>query len=138
MPGKTITVDGNYAAAHIAYALSEVSAIYPITPSSTMGEWVDEWASQHKKNIWGEEVRVAEMQSEAGAAGAVHGSLAAGSLTSTYTASQGLLLMIPVMHKAATRISRISKSIGCSIISNFRRPLRRNGMPQHRLCNVSC
>ena len=101
MPGKTITVDGNYAAAHIAYALSEVSAIYPITPSSTMGEWVDEWASQHKKNIWGEEVRVAEMQSEAGAAGAVHGSLAAGSLTSTYTASQGLLLMIPVMHKAA-------------------------------------
>lgn len=101
MPGKTITVDGNYAAAHIAYALSEVSAIYPITPSSTMGEWIDEWASQHKKNIWGEEVRVAEMQSEAGAAGAVHGSLAAGSLTSTYTASQGLLLMIPVMHKIA-------------------------------------
>ena len=101
MPGKTITVDGNYAAAHIAYALSEVSAIYPITPSSTMGEWIDEWASQHKKNIWGEEVRVAEIQSEAGAAGAVHGSLAAGSLTSTYTASQGLLLMIPVMHKIA-------------------------------------
>ena len=101
MPKKTITVDGNYAAAHVAYALSEVSAIYPITPSSTMGEWVDEWASQHKKNIWGKEVRVAEMQSEAGAAGAVHGSLAAGALTSTYTASQGLLLMIPVMHKAA-------------------------------------
>ena len=101
MPGKTITVDGNYAAAHIAYAMSEVSAIYPITPSSTMGEWIDEWASQHKKNIWGEEVRVAEMQSEAGAAGAVHGALAAGSLTSTYTASQGLLLMIPVMHKIA-------------------------------------
>ena len=101
MAGKTITVDGNYAAAHIAYALSEVSAIYPITPSSTMGEWVDEWASQHRKNIWGKEVSVAEMQSEAGAAGALHGSLAAGSLTSTYTASQGLLLMIPVMHKAA-------------------------------------
>ena len=101
MSGKTITVDGNYAAAHIAYALSEVSAIYPITPSSTMGEWVDEWASQHRKNIWGQEVVVAEMQSEAGAAGAVHGSLAAGSLTSTYTASQGLLLMIPVMHKVA-------------------------------------
>ena len=98
---KTITVDGNYAAAHVAYAMSEVSAIYPITPSSTMGEWVDEWASQHKKNIWGEEVKVAEMQSEAGAAGAVHGALAAGSLTSTYTASQGLLLMIPVMHKIA-------------------------------------
>jgi len=98
---KTITVDGNYAAAHIAYALSEVSAIYPITPSSTMGEWVDEWSSQHKENIWGKEVKVAEMQSEAGAAGAVHGSLAAGALTSTYTASQGLLLMIPVMHKVA-------------------------------------
>ena len=101
MSKNTITVDGNYAAAHIAYALSEVSAIYPITPSSTMGEWIDEWASQHKKNIWGKEVRVAEMQSEAGAAGAVHGSLAAGALTSTYTASQGLLLMIPVMHKVA-------------------------------------
>ena len=101
MQNKTITVDGNYAAAHVAYALSEVSAIYPITPSSTMGEWIDEWASQGKKNIWGKEVKVAEMQSEAGAAGAVHGSLAAGALTSTYTASQGLLLMIPVMHKAA-------------------------------------
>ena len=101
MSGKTITVDGNYAAAHVAYALSEVSAIYPITPSSTMGEWVDEWSSQHKQNIWGKEVSVAEMQSEAGAAGAVHGSLVAGSLTSTYTASQGLLLMIPVMHKIA-------------------------------------
>lgn len=101
MSKKTITVDGNYAAAHIAYALSEVSAIYPITPSSTMGEWIDEWSSQHKENIWGKEVSVAEMQSEAGAAGAVHGSLAAGSLTSTYTASQGLLLMIPVMHKIA-------------------------------------
>ncbi len=101
MSGKTITVDGNYAAAHVAYALSEVSAIYPITPSSTMGEWIDEWSSQHKKNIWGKEVSVAEMQSEAGAAGAVHGSLVAGCLTSTYTASQGLLLMIPVMHKTA-------------------------------------
>lgn len=101
MSGKTITVDGNYAAAHVAYALSEVSAIYPITPSSTMGEWIDEWASQKKKNIWGKTVSVSEMQSEAGAAGAVHGSLAAGCLTSTYTASQGLLLMIPVMHKAA-------------------------------------
>ncbi len=101
MSKKTITVDGNYAAAHVAYALSEVSAIYPITPSSTMGEWIDEWSSQHKENIWGKEVSVAEMQSEAGAAGAVHGSLAAGSLTSTYTASQGLLLMIPVMHKIA-------------------------------------
>ena len=97
MSGKKITVDGNYAAAHVAYALSEVAAIYPITPSSTMGEYVDEWASQGKKNIWGKEVSVMEMQSEAGAAGAVHGALAAGSLTSTDTASQGLLLMIPNM-----------------------------------------
>lgn len=99
--GKEITVDGNYAAAHVAYALSEVAAIYPITPSSTMGEWIDEWASQRRLNIWGKEVSVAEMQSEGGAAGAVHGSLAAGALTSTYTASQGLLLMIPNMHKIA-------------------------------------
>ena len=104
MSKKTITVDGNYAAAHIAYALSEVSAIYPITPSSTMGEWVDEWASQHRKNIWGKEVRVAEMQSEAGAAGTVHGSLQAGALTTTYTASQGLLLKIPNMYKIAGQL----------------------------------
>ncbi len=101
MAGNMNTQDGNYAAAHVAYALSEVAAIYPITPSSTMGEWVDQWASEGKKNIWGKEVSVAEMQSEAGAAGAVHGSLVAGSLTSTYTASQGLLLMIPNMYKIA-------------------------------------
>ncbi len=101
MPGKINTQDGNYAAAYVAYALSETAAIYPITPSSTMGEWVDQWASEHKTNIWGKEVSVAEMQSEAGAAGAVHGCLAAGSLTTTYTASQGLLLMIPNMYKIA-------------------------------------
>ena len=101
MSGITNTQDGNYAAAHVAYALSEVAAIYPITPSSTMGEWVDQWAAEGKKNIWGQEVRVVEMQSEAGAAGAVHGSLVAGALTSTYTASQGLLLMIPNMYKIA-------------------------------------
>ena len=101
MSGITNTQDGNYCAAHVAYALSEVAAIYPITPSSTMGEWVDQWAAEGRKNIWGQEVRVAEMQSEAGAAGAVHGSLVAGALTSTYTASQGLLLMIPNMYKIA-------------------------------------
>ncbi len=101
MPGKMITVDGNYSASHVAYALSEVAAIYPITPSSTMGEYADEWASQGKKNIWGRIVEIAEMQSEAGAAGAVHGALAAGSLTTTFTASQGLLLMIPNMYKIA-------------------------------------
>ena len=101
MAKKFITCDGNYAAAHIAYMFSEVSAIYPITPSSTMAEYVDEWAAAGKKNIFGETVRVVEMQSEAGAAGAVHGSLQSGALTTTYTASQGLLLMIPNMYKIA-------------------------------------
>ena len=96
---KFITCDGNYAAAHIAYMFSEVAAIYPITPSSTMAEYVDEWAAQGRKNIFGETVKVVEMQSEAGAAGAVHGSLQSGALTSTFTASQGLLLMIPNMYK---------------------------------------
>ncbi|MEG1587820.1 MAG: pyruvate:ferredoxin (flavodoxin) oxidoreductase [Mucinivorans sp.] len=99
MAKKFITCDGNYAAAHIAYMFSEVSAIYPITPSSTMAEYVDEWAAAGKKNIFGETVKVVEMQSEAGAAGAVHGALQAGALTTTYTASQGLLLMIPNMYK---------------------------------------
>lgn len=98
---KFITCDGNYAAAHVAYMFSEVAAIYPITPSSTMAEYVDEWAANGRKNIFGETVKVVEMQSEAGAAGAVHGSLQAGALTTTYTASQGLLLMIPNMYKIA-------------------------------------
>jgi pyruvate-ferredoxin/flavodoxin oxidoreductase len=98
---KFITCDGNYAASHIAYMFSEVAAIYPITPSSTMAEYIDEWAAFGRKNIFGETVKVTEMQSEAGAAGAVHGSLQAGALTTTYTASQGLLLMIPNMYKIA-------------------------------------
>ncbi|MCK9208828.1 MAG: pyruvate:ferredoxin (flavodoxin) oxidoreductase, partial [Salinivirgaceae bacterium] len=98
---KFVTCDGNYAAAHIAYMFSEVAAIYPITPSSNMAENVDEWSANGRKNIFGEEVKVVEMQSEGGAAGAVHGSLQAGALTSTYTASQGLLLMIPNMYKIA-------------------------------------
>ena len=98
---KFITCDGNQAAAHISYMFSEVAAIYPITPSSTMAEYVDEWATQGRKNIFGETVLVQEMQSEGGAAGAVHGSLQAGALTTTYTASQGLLLMIPNMYKIA-------------------------------------
>ncbi|MDY4736860.1 pyruvate:ferredoxin (flavodoxin) oxidoreductase, partial [Terrisporobacter sp.] len=95
------TVDGNTAAAHVAYAFTEVAAIYPITPSSTMAELVDEWSSQGRKNVFGQKVKVVEMQSEAGAAGAFHGSLQAGALTSTFTASQGLLLMIPNMYKCA-------------------------------------
>ena len=95
------TMDGNHAAAHASYAFSDVAAIYPITPSSVMAEATDEWATQGRKNIFGQEVQVTEMQSEAGAAGAVHGSLAAGALTTTYTASQGLLLMIPNLYKIA-------------------------------------
>ena len=101
MAKKFITCDGNQAAAHIAYMFSEVAAIYPITPSSTMAEYVDEWAAQGRKNMFGETVLVQEMQSEGGAAGAVHGSLQAGALTTTFTASQGLLLMIPNMYKIA-------------------------------------
>ncbi len=96
---KFITCDGNQAASHIAYMFSEVACIYPITPSSTMAEYIDEWTAHGRKNIFGEEVKVVEMQSEAGAAGAVHGSLQSGALTSTFTASQGLLLMIPNMYK---------------------------------------
>jgi len=96
---RFITCDGNYAAAHIAYMFSEVAAIYPITPSSTMAEYVDEWSAYGRKNIFGETVKVVEMQSEGGASGAVHGSLQSGALTTTFTASQGLLLMIPNMYK---------------------------------------
>ena len=101
MARKMKTMDGNHAAAHSSYAFSDVAAIYPITPSSVMAEATDEWATQGRKNIFGQEVQVTEMQSEAGAAGAVHGSLAAGALTTTYTASQGLLLMIPNLYKIA-------------------------------------
>ena len=101
MARKMKTMDGNHAAAHASYAFSDVAAIYPITPSSVMAEATDEWATQGRKNIFGQEVQVTEMQSEAGAAGAGHGSLAAGALTTTYTASQGLLLMIPNLYKIA-------------------------------------
>ena len=101
MAKKFLTCDGNTAAAHIAYMFSEVAAIYPITPSSPMAEDCDEWAGKGRKNLFGNTLKIAEMESEAGAAGAVHGSLAAGALTSTFTASQGLLLMIPNMYKIA-------------------------------------
>ena len=99
MARKMKTMDGNAAAAHVSYAFTDVAAIYPITPSSTMAEYTDTWATQGRKNIFGQEVVLAELQSEAGAAGTVHGSLTAGALTTTYTASQGLLLMIPNMYK---------------------------------------
>ena len=95
------TVDGNTAAAHVAYAFSDVAAIYPITPSSPMAELGDAWAAHGRKNIWGQKLLVSELQSEGGAAGAVHGSLAAGAFTTTFTASQGLLLMVPNMYKIA-------------------------------------
>ena len=101
MARKKKTMDGNNAAAHVSYAFTEVAGIYPITPSSPMADYVDQWSAQGLKNIFGTRVNVVEMQSEAGAAGTVHGSLAAGALTTTYTASQGLLLMIPNMYKIA-------------------------------------
>ena len=101
MERKMKSMDGNNAAAHVSYAFSEVAAIYPITPSSPMADFVDQWSANGLKNIFGTKVKVVEMQSEAGAAGAVHGSLGAGALTTTYTASQGLLLMIPNMYKIA-------------------------------------
>ena len=102
MSGKVMkTMDGNTAAAYCSYALSEAAMIYPITPSSPMAETVDEWAAHGKTNIFGKKVQVIEMQAEGGAAGAMHGSLSAGVLTSTYTASQGLLLMVPNMYKIA-------------------------------------
>ncbi len=124
MAGKMITIDGNTAATHVAYALSEVAAIYPITPSSNMGENADEWASKGQKNLFGKPVDVVEMQSEAGAAGAVHGSLSAGALTTTFTASQGLLLMIPNMHKIAgemlpTVFHVSARSLACQSLSIF-------------------
>src|SRR5262245_8890057 len=96
---RKITIDGNEAAASVAYRASEVIAIYPITPSSPMGELADEWAARGRPNLWGTPPRVVEMQSEGGAAGAVHGALQAGSLATTFTASQGLLLMIPNLSK---------------------------------------
>ena len=124
MSKKMVTITGNTAAAHVACAFSEVAAIYPITPSSDMGEMADTWASEGLKNIFGKPVDVVEMQSEAGAAGAVHGSLSAGALTTTFTASQGLLLMIPNMHKIAgemlpTVFHVSARSLACQSLSIF-------------------
>ena len=101
MARKFKSMDGNNAAAYVSYAFTEVAGIYPITPSSPMADYVDQWSAQGVKNIFGTTVKVVEMQSEAGAAGAVHGSLGSGALTTTYTASQGLLLMLPNMYKIA-------------------------------------
>ena len=142
MARKMKTMDGNTAAAHVSYAFTDVAAIYPITPSSPMADETDKWAADGQKNIFGREVQVTEMQSEAGAAGAVHGSLAAGALTTTYTASQGLLLMIPNMYKigwraAAQRHSRAPPARcrqPCPV--HLRRPFRRVCMPSDRLCHA--
>ncbi|NOY81458.1 MAG: pyruvate:ferredoxin (flavodoxin) oxidoreductase [Kiritimatiellaeota bacterium] len=124
MNGKMATIDGNTAAAHVAYAFSEVAAIFPITPSSPMGEMADAWAAQGRLNIFGKPVEVIEMQSEGGAAGAVHGALSAGALTTTFTASQGLMLMIPNMHKIAgemlpTVFHVSARSLACQSLSIF-------------------
>src|ERR1700757_2208890 len=102
---STVTIDGNEAAAYVAHQINEVIAIYPITPSSNMGEWADQWSAEGKTNIWGTVPSVVEMQSEGGAAGALHGALQAGSLSTTFTASQGLLLMIPNMFKIAGELT---------------------------------
>jgi pyruvate-ferredoxin/flavodoxin oxidoreductase len=121
---KIAIIDGNEAAAHVAYMASEVAAIYPITPSSNMGEWADQWMSEGRKNLWGTVPTVVEMQSEAGAAGAVHGALQSGALTTTFTASQGLLLMIPNMYKIAGELTSTvfhvsARSIAASALSIF-------------------
>src|SRR6187397_1983698 len=124
MAGDIKTLDGNEAAASIAYRVNEICAIYPITPSSAMGELADEWASQGKMNIWGTVPSVVEMQSEAGAVGAVHGALQTGSLATTFTASQGLLLMIPNMYKIAGELTPTvfhvaARSIAAQALSIF-------------------
>ena len=124
MTREMITIGGNEAAAYIAYRLNEVIAIYPITPSSDMGEFADEWAAKGKKNIWGTVPTVMEMQSEGGAAGALHGAMTSGSLTTTFTASQGLLLMIPNMYKIAgeltpTVINVSARSLATHALSIF-------------------
>src|SRR5689334_24416211 len=124
MDRAPIILDGNEAAASVAYRLNEVIAIYPITPSSPMGEWADQWRSEGKKNIWGAIPDVIEMQSEGGAAGALHGALQAGALATTFTASQGLLLMIPNMYKIAGELTSAvihvaARSLACQALSIF-------------------
>src|SRR5689334_20175690 len=114
---RTVTIDGNEAAASVAYRTAEVIAIYPITPSSTMGELSDEWSSHQQPNIWGVVPQVVEMQSEGGAAGAVHGALQAGTLATTFTASQGLLLMIPNMYKIAGELTAFCMHVAARTIA---------------------
>ena len=135
MPARhSVTIDGNEAAAYVAYKTNEVIAIYPITPSSPMGEWADDWSARGQKNIWGTTPLVAEMQSEGGAAGAVHGALQTGSLTTTFTASQGLLLMIPNMFKIAGELTSTvfhiaARTRGHPCAVDLWRSRRRDGCP---------
>ena len=138
---KKMTIDGNTAASQVAYAFSEVAAIYPITPSSPMAEVADEWATAGRVNMFGQKLKLAEMQSEGGAAGAVHGSLCAGALTTTYTASQGLLLMIPNMYKIAGelhahRVSRQRARDRGALPEHFRRSSGRDGVPSDGFCHA--
>ena len=124
-PRTMMILDGNEAAASVAYRLSEVIAIYPITPSSTMGELADQWMTENRPNIWGAVPRVIEMQSEGGAVGALHGALQAGSLGTTFTASQGLLLMIPNMFKIAGELTPVvihvaARAVAAHALSIFR------------------
>src|SRR4029079_14759193 len=114
---RTTTVDGNEAAASVAHRMSEVIAIYPITPSSAMGELADEWSNQGRPNLWGDVPDVVEMQSEAGAAGAVHGALQGGALATTFTASQGLLLMIPTMFKIAGELTPFTMHVAARAVA---------------------
>ena len=140
---EQITIDGNEAAAYVAYKTNEVIAIYPITPSSPMGEFADAWAATSDKNIWGIAPLVREMQSEGGAAGAVHGTLQTGALTTTFTASQGLLLMIPNMFKIAGELTSTvfhiaARSIATHALINIRRPLGRDGHALDGLGDAVC
>ncbi len=138
MPRIKVTLDGNEAVAYVAYHVSEVAAIYPITPSSPMGESSDAWSSVGEKNIWGTVPKVIEMQSEGGAAGALHGALQAGALGTTFTSSQGLLLMIPNMYKIAGELtpdghSRRRPRHRRAGAVDLRRPSGRDGGPPHRI-----
>ena len=141
MQREQVTIDGNEAAAYVAFKTNEVIAIYPITPSSPMGEFADAWATLHDKNIWGMIPVVREMQSEGGAAGAVHGTLQSGALTTTFTASQGLLLMMPNMFKIAGELTstvfHIASSFDCSTrVIYLRRSQRCDDYPLDRLGDV--
>ena len=137
--GTRTTMDGNTAVAHVAYRVNEVCAIYPITPSSTMAELADQWAAEGVRNIWGNVPVVQEMQSEGGAAGAVHGALQSGAMTTTFTSSQGLMLMLPNMYKIAGELTSTvfhvaARSLATSGAVDLRRSFRHHGRAHHRLC----